>query len=671
VPTLDLSKPFTALVMERDVERPDLRLESTLNKVGTTLAGYAECLGKTKDELTLLEICLSNEVLHYALERCPAVLNQEKKYRGQNLSRIRKLVRSLAWGDDVTRGNSQVAIEEQLPDHLRQIWCLFSRVTTRKMSRRVSEKDRKAYYEFRAALPLSDCSVPLILALLRVSKDLGVTDNRRLFEECRENILRDFKSHNPPDRWDSISAALYALRRRIREYLGYQTAKPSRITMRLEDLPEPLRTQVLTFKRRAREGFGEDVKIKVKARKRYKLELDGLPPDSVQSHIDTLLLGLGYIPREAYGGTLDLKDLLKLDERAVEDDGIEDLESYNALVEIYRMREVSRSSVYKEEGYDSVSFVRFIEAIGAVASYNGLLNLRKKFLHEYGANIDIRTREKLKKRKKQVFDLEWLDGQIKLLGVEFHLIADSGSFKYTREGILCLRARRDLNLCIFYVVLVTLRFLGVRQQCVRDCVVGENITFGKKKSLTFEWKTEEVKNGKGVKHSLSMEEHDIVLGTLIDAVWTYYKKIYPYITGGDASLPPEFSATQRQVAAGQFFLECGKNTCHPFKDKNAFAGWFKRMSLRYLDIRGKLGKGGVRLHPHLLRAIYGDWLESLGFSKEQTAAMAGDNVETYKRFYLRHGGVYDATPAWTTKNQEMKARRNMVKAKGKASGVDH
>jgi hypothetical protein len=88
----------------------------------------------------------------------------------------------------------------------------------------------------------------------------------------------------------------------------------------------------------------------------------------------------------------------------------------------------------------------------------------------------------------------------------------------------------------------------------------------------------------------------------------------------------------------------------------------------YLDVADKLGEEGVRIHPHLLRALYGDWLRTLGFSKEETADMAGDEVATFERDYLSRQKVYDATPAWTAKNQELRTRRKAVKVKGKAAG---
>jgi hypothetical protein len=46
--------------------------------------------------------------------------------------------------------------------------------------------------------------------------------------------------------------------------------------------------------------------------------------------------------------------------------------------------------------------------------------------------------------------------------------------------------------------------------------------------------------------------------------------------------------------------------------------------------------------------------------------MAGDETETFRRHYLGRG-VYDATPAWTAKNQELKERREAVKVRGKAA----
>lgn len=113
---------------------------------------------------------------------------------------------------------------------------------------------------------------------------------------------------------------------------------------------------------------------------------------------------------------------------------------------------------------------------------------------------------------------------------------------------------------------------------------------------------------------------------------------------------------------------CGWKVCRPFKKASSFADWFKEKCYLYLDLDGKLEEG-VTPHPHLLRGLYGDWLEDdLGFSEEQTAAMAGDDVKTFRRYYLRRKEVYDATPAWTAKNQEIKARGKVVKVRGKATG---
>lgn len=81
--------------------------------------------------------------------------------------------------------------------------------------------------------------------------------------------------------------------------------------------------------------------------------------------------------------------------------------------------------------------------------------------------------------------------------------------------------------------------------------------------------------------------------------------------------------------------------------------------LSYIDFGSRLENKGLWLHPHFLRAVFGDWCRfDLKFSGEQTALLAGDTEETFEADYITHLATYDATDAWTEKSQEFKAKRS-------------
>jgi hypothetical protein len=90
------------------------------------------------------------------------------------------------------------------------------------------------------------------------------------------------------------------------------------------------------------------------------------------------------------------------------------------------------------------------------------------------------------------------------------------------------------------------------------------------------------------------------------------------------------------------------------------------MTLSYMDFGNRLRKKGLWLNPHFLRAVFGDWCRlDLRFSAEQTAHMAGDTEETFEKEYITHSAMYDATEAWTEKNEELRVKRKREESKVK------
>jgi hypothetical protein len=663
---IDLSRPFKKLITEAQRENEKLRLEETLNKVNVPLEGYAASFGLSMEKLSPLHICTESGDIHPDLKGHISSLEHTDAYKGQHLSRIRNLIEALLYpetgnGQDTS---DQISIMAHLPEPLRLVWSLLPRQCHRLPN---CHNDREGYHRLRLTIPLSSNGICLAWALVKVCRQYNGYEVKTILEEYDSEVINTIWRNNHHSKWRSLITVFYEFRRRVRKYLAYEVAVSTTVTLTVSQLPEPLRTQLLVYQERARFGFKTDPDIKINARTKYKLDLSPQSETTINLYETALCLGIGYIPRDMYGDTLDIRDLLKLTSREVEVDEVIVTELYNPLVEYYRRLEQAKFSDRKEAGFDSACFRRFVSALAAISAFNGRLHLRKQFLKEYKPILDTVSKDRHKRLKKQTFGRPWLNEQIQRLRTRFKRISTEGTFKNETGGTLRKSSRYNLNLCLFYVALVTLRYLGVRQQCIRDCLVGKNIIFSARMTVTFEWTDEQMKNAKGLRHTFNMKEHSEVQEILIEALHIYYSRIYPYLSGATSTdQSPALRAARRQVVAEQFFLQCGvSGICKPFTDETDFNEFFRTHTLKYIEFGDRLGEQPLSLNPHFLRAMFGDWLRfDLNYSAEQTAQMAGDTEKTFETDYITHPTIYDATEAWTEKSEEIRARRKRKKAVG-------
>jgi hypothetical protein len=663
---LDLSQPFKKLITEAQRENKKLRLEETLSKINAPLEGYAASFGLTVETLSLLHISADNGAIHPHLERHISSLEHTDAYKGQHISRIKNLIEALLnpETEDAKDTSEQLSIERHLPEPLRPVWSLLPR---RRHPLPNCHNDREDYHRLRLTIPLSSNGICLAWALIKVCRQHNGCDVKAILEEYSDEVITTIRGYSHPSKWKCLIGVFDNFRWSVREYLAYEVAVSTPVTLTVSQLPEPLRTQLLVYKERARFGFKTDLDIKINARTKYKLDLSPQSEETISLYEKALYLGVGHIPRDMYGVTLDIRDLLKLTAREVEVDEVMETELYNPLVEYYRRLEQAKDSDRKGAGFDSTTFGTFVHALAAIGAFNGRLHLRKQFLKEYKPVLDTESKERHKRLKKRTFGRLWLGEQIQRLRTRFKSIATDGTFKNEMGGTLRRANRYNLNLCLFYVALVTLRYLGVRQQCIRDCLVGKNVIFGAQMTVTFQWTDKQMKNGKGLRHELNMKQHFEVQEILIEAAHIYYSKIYPYLcgaTGTDQSLA--LRAVRQQEVAGQFFLKCGTSgICMPFTDGIDFHQWFTNKTLKYIEFGDRLAEQPLWLNPHFLRAMFGDWLRfDLRFSGEQTAQIAGDTEETFETEYITHPTIYDATEAWTEKSEEIRAKRKKKKAAG-------
>jgi hypothetical protein len=249
-----------------------------------------------------------------------------------------------------------------------------------------------------------------------------------------------------------------------------------------------------------------------------------------------------------------------------------------------------------------------------MAAYEGMFKQRESFHKAYNPKPDKTTMNNRREEKKNAYTREFIDGKIECLKSEFVGIVKSGSFK---------SSRRDMRLCLFFIALITARFMGVRQQALRDCIMGVNIIFGRDRSrIAFEWPRTKVKNKRAIRIEL-VRGRDKTHQLLIDMLYLYKNYVYEYI-----------KENQGVELNGQFFVKYNRaGKFITFKNHTTFSEWFSEGSKEFMDLQGKI-KGRKRgINPHFLRGFAADWLLDFGLSYEDVADLMNISVRTLQTHY--------------------------------------
>jgi uncharacterized coiled-coil protein SlyX len=646
---LNIRHPFVDLVRAQFERAPQLRGE--LAKANCFLKEYADHIAIPLQNLSVFYVCAPTGGLHPDLTSYIDSTGRNHSYKEQQKTRIKRLIENLPWvssatGEDVGE-RSPVFLCEQLPEFLRPVWPYLPRQGVIAPNYLWSEEKREAHKHLRLTRPLSPLGIGVLFAMLKVSEENRISDLRVLMEECGSQIYRVIRQDNDPAKWSSLFNVLKTLGGK----LGYKSKRAPQKSLPLEEVPPKLLEQMRTFESRAKNGFQTGMDIKLVANRRYGLKLDGINPQTVRDYLINMLLMLGQLPASMRGPDLELRHLLVLEARQVEIDGIQHTFLVNPLVEFYRDIECARRSDRKAVGSDSTQFCFFMNALKAMAAYNGYLHLRQEFKQAYSSvRVDPTIKEERKEKKKEVFGRTWLDAQIKELAVHYRHIVNGGLYNHVKSRKS--ESRRALKFCLFYVYLVTLRYMGYRQQCLRDCVVDENIIFERDGSITLQWPASKIKNKVLIRTRLSAEDfnetHPFLFETLI-----LYRKIYSYLKQVHGS-----------TIGDQFFGKLNvKGQFVPFEKSTDFYRFFTGIARGALKFEQRMNVHLLELNPHLLRAICAKWLDDLGFSSQERSLVIGDLPETVDREYVGKRKIYDATSLWVKKNQEIKSGKKAERAK--------
>jgi hypothetical protein len=415
--------------------------------------------------------------------------------------------------------------------------------------------------------------------------------------------------------------------------------------MKKENWPPKLLREWEIFEGLARQGVGPEHELAVEAKK-LGFSIDPLSPVSIDDYEAGMSRALGVIPRDDTLGILDLITVVRKpgveDRDLLKDDGIP--KTHNARVDIFRVSEQVKPGKVKGVGYDSVSFQHFIQAIKAVAVRNGYGRYVKAFRQAYRTHRDELATERRKAEKKEGLSLAWVDQEIVYLTPQFNRIVRSGSFK-RKEGRV-KQADRDMFLVLFFVWLVTMRYMGYRQGSLVACEIGKNFILNSDGSITL--KFDKTKNNKRLYMELNESRRDSH-GLLWDTLSLYYLKVYPYMVRRSGN-----------TLNGRLFVTTDgwDGSFRRFKDFSDFDESFYSGRDRFLRVDDLSAKMRDKLNPHFLRGLCADWMITvLHMTYDEAGEVLGDDPAMLKKRYINRNRVHDAGAAFDAAN----ARNRLVR----------
>lgn len=640
----DITEPLSSYI--KRVSKTEPALAKSYGKVRKLLRVYATSKLTVLEKLTPLDLWTEGHDIHPDLldfiNRLPkpfgSTPERYEQYKKEKASRLRQILKLLPWHAD---GDEYGDIPPPMPVFLLPAWRILARVDDGNRRKSPPDESRDKYLK---QFPLTERGRLFLKVMLHVVKQHSISTLEPLFVTHSDSLHAGVRELCHERLWNTLGADIG----RVRRALGFEKPCVKKQSLTLEEFPPTLRRQCEEFMRVAPSGL-TDHSLCSRA-KHHDVNVGPLEAATVKCYINAIRQALVVIP---FGDDLDVRDLLRVTpfERRDEDGNV-DVEFHNPLIDLFRKQQSQLVTDRKRAGFDSSMFKNFTGAIKAVAAYNGLFHLHKNFNRGYRLRGDVDRKREVKDEKKKHFDLAWIDAEIARLGVEFDRIIKEKSFQITKDGKGVRRARASLALILFYVAFVTLRYMGYRQQSIRDCVIGENIIFKPDGSIIFQWEAKKVKNDRSIRAEINFERHAETHGVLLHVLNSYYRHVYPYLRRMNA-----------KELGGQFFvaLSRGGINVRPWNSSSAalFLSYFKWHSLRFLNYGGRLQKGIKAMHPHFLRGRCADWLiDVLGLSFAEAAEYLGDTEQTIRAEYVDRHRVLNATPALDAAAAKAKERKS-------------
>jgi hypothetical protein len=652
--TTSLNLPFVELVKDAANDRP--WMTANFDKVAGVLKGYAERRDLTLGKLTLIHICHDRDraELNLSLSAFIDRLLQSKSYKSEIRSRLHRILTGLTTPPgraDMTPGPQPLPT----PEVLRKLLPSLPRQTSfghaGKLPARCSDEER------RLACPLTERGQQALAILIQVVEKYGITDLDTLFYKHIEEVKRTIRVTLPTQVWRGLNCCVMKAFKRI----GYGTVRTPKGRVDYHEWPPTLREQFDRLKELAPFGIDHDQELTDLAAE-YDLEVAPLRNSTVRDYEGALSIGLFHILSRLDNkpADMDVLDLLRLQKGPLKGKGKRGPIYLNPFVELYRRRELERISRATNSRIATTSFRFFLYAIRAVALYNGHFESYSGFNKVYKPKLDMKQRRAKKKAKKDTFDLTWIDNEIERMLEEYQRILKERSFRLDGRGKTSSRPQdryRDMRFCLFFVILVTLRHMGHRQQSLRNCEVGrgKNIEFLDDGSIHFNWKSELVKTDVELDQVIDEWEHQSHK-IMREVLTSYYQIIYrPYILKNCAIGPDG-----QNLVANQLFVcldSAGKFRRFIADKTRDFGGRFTQWSLEFMEYGGRANTLGRGVHPHFFRGLAVDWVVNVKkVPLEKAAEYFGISVKTLVRDYLQEDPIKSAAGALSAANAKDNAK---------------
>lgn len=614
-------------------------------KVRRVLKGYAASRELSLSNLTLLLVCDDRD----SGEICQPLsafidgLPQPVRYKHEVRSRLRRILRALS---------SHASREPAVPVCLAAYDCFpeFIRPILPHLPR---QGNPGVTPERRMELPLTEQGQLLLTVLLLVAERNCCANLEALLVGSRHLIYRAIKQEVPPRKWSSVRVSMRTMLRR----LGYRTSNSQIIARSIPNASWPLtlREEFSRLVELAPLGIDHDLVLAECAAKNH-IKVVPLMPSTLNRYEKAIAAGLFIILPAATGEPTDIgvMDLLRLEPVVLDDALGKSTRLVNPLVEKLREDRSRRTTKSKRVGYDDVLFKHFLSAIKTLAAYNGYFAPLVQFKKAYKSNPDTRKIHERKRIIRETFDLQWIDSEIGRMLPEFRRIIRHRSYVMHRTFPF-QRGQKNMRFCLFFVLLVMLRYMGHRQQQIRRCEIGRNVVFSGDGSIHFNWKAKEIKNKNELDQFLDRDNH-LTHRFLIDVLRAYYFKMYrPYISKNPAITPDGRDLMENQL----FVYVTAEGSFRRFDpdDNRRLSRRFSSWSCEFMDFNGRANTLEKGLNTHYFRGIAADWMvDDLGVTIAKVAAFIGDTEQTLKRHYLREDPKMIAAPALEEANNNLKSK---------------
>ena len=590
-----------------------------LEKINKPLTDYAIASGYAPEKLPLAMLFTGTGEISPDLLAFISRSARKAKYKGQLLSRLKSLSRYLA---DLA---PETTLAPAVPDFLAPVLAHLPRL--------IGKNGLKLSAEKRLELPLTANGREIFAVLCAVSAEIPCHSLSELFA-WRAAVKQSIRKHTSANKVSPLSKALND----FFGACGFHPEKQLRISRLPEEWPATFRKEWELFCQRATSGV-ESEEIKQDALTNG-YAIGRLSELTISGYQKALGLAFGNLAPATDLGVLDLLHLTKPKRDQGARKAVGAPKPSNALVD--RFREVERAKInVKRAGSDSVAFAHFTLGLKAMASRLGHGQYVKPFNEAYRIRLDQESKEARKARKKSAFSIVWIDQEIARLFPRFENIVKKKS--YLEEN---LAGHRDLQLVLFFVNFVTLRYMGYRQQNLVQAKYKSEVNFEPKGPIRLEFAATMLKNNKAIAMTLKAGHvsHAMLYKTL-----HLYHQVYQVLA---AKFGPSLE--------GKFFFTQSRGRVRPFKDARDFDSCFCDARDKFLRLDEIAPADRFTLNPHFLRGLCVDWLlNTLRMSLDRASVYIGDDARTLEKEYMDKGRVYDASGPLDEANEQIEARERL------------